>query len=129
LEKYRIGAPGYESTDHWPLVWNKPNAPQYSANATLSGGMDNARYYLSVGHVQQDYNIDGFTWGRTNFAANLQASLSDRLTIGTELRAQQSLRDEIAMLGDQDAVRTALLTAHSSWPFEHPYTGPNKDLI
>ena len=130
LELYRIGAPGYESTDHWDLV-NSPNAPEYNVNASVSGGAGNVRYYLSAGHVNQTYNFapDDNKFDRSNLTANLQTSLTDRLTIGTELRARYERHENVAVAGNIDPIRTFLLTIHNSWPFQSPYTGPNGDLI
>src|SRR5690606_31044043 len=76
-----------------------------------------------------EYNIDDFVWGRINLQANLQVDLSDRLTIGTELRAQHQDRDEVALVGDQDAIRTAIHGNNSNWPHEQPWIGPNKEYI
>jgi hypothetical protein len=110
---------------------NTPNAPEYHLNASISGGASNAQYYLSVGHVHQTYNYnpDDNKFKRTNLTANLQTSLSNAFTIGTELKANYELRDEVAVLGATDPIRTFILTAHSSWPTQDPYTGPDHDLV
>jgi len=130
LESYRIGAPGYESTDHWDLMYT-PNAPEYNLNASVSGGGDNEQFYLSVGHVNQTYNFtpDDNKFDRTNLTANIQTSLTDRLTIGTELRARYERHENVAVAGNVDPIRSHLLTINSSWPHQHPFTGPNNDLI
>jgi TonB-linked SusC/RagA family outer membrane protein len=124
LEKYRQGAPGFESTDYYDLGMNNPNAPQYNLNANISGGSENAQYYLSGGHQQQDYNVSGFTWGRSNLVANLSVDLSSNFRIGTELRAQQRITDGLAIppanASDGDAIRTVLFSVNS----QHPHTNP-----
>src|SRR5690606_37906132 len=66
LEQYRVEAPGYQTYHDHTLLWNRLNAPQYSFNGSLSGGTESVQYYASAGHLQQDYNIRDFTWGRTN---------------------------------------------------------------
>src|SRR5690606_33688484 len=60
LEKWRLGEPGYETTNYYDLSINNPNAPQYQLTANISGGSQSAQYYLSAGHQQQDYNIKNF---------------------------------------------------------------------
>src|SRR5690606_9854854 len=85
LELWRLGGPGYESTNHWDLLYSQPHAPQYTLNANLSGGAENVRYYLSAGHTSQDYNFRENNFHRSNLTANLESTLTEGLTIGTEL--------------------------------------------
>lgn len=133
LEKWRRGEPGYESTDYYKLSMNNPNAAQYNLNANISGGSQSAQYYLSAGHQQQDYNVKGFTWGRSNLQANLSVDLSSNFRMGTELRAQQRITDGLAIppanASDGDAVRTILFSANSQWPHLKPFIGPNNEYL
>lgn len=129
LAKWKSGAPGYESTDHYPLVINNPNAPQYSLNANVSGGASRAQYYLSVGHVRSEYLMRDNAFSRTNVQANLSSDLTENFTIGTEISARQELQDNIAVQGSSDIVRSLLLGIHSSWPMENPWLDPEHTMI
>ncbi len=129
INNWRQGGPGYESTDHYPLVINNRNAPQYNLNANVSGGSSNAQYYLSVGHVKSEYLMRDNAFSRTNVQANLSSDLTDRFRIGTEISARQELQDNIAVQGDQDIVRSLLLGIHSSWPFQNPWLDDDRTMI
>jgi TonB-linked SusC/RagA family outer membrane protein len=121
LNLWRTGAPGYESTNHYPLVVNNPNAAQYNVNASVSGGASNVQYYLSLGHVNQDYVMRENNWNRTNVQANLSSELAQGLRIGTEISGRLEVHDNIAVAGDQDVVRSMLLGVHTSWPTQNPW--------
>lgn len=129
LEKWRIGAPGFETTDHYPLVINNKNAPQYTLNANVSGGSNNAQYYLSVGHVRSEYLMADNAFSRTNLQTNLSSDLTENFRIGTEISARQELQDNVAVQGGDDIVRSLLLGIHSSWPMENPWLDPERTMI
>lgn len=133
LAKWQAGTePGYQSTNYFPLSMNNPHAPAYSLDANVSGGTESAQYYLSAGHQKQEYNVENFTWGRSNLVANLSVDLSSNFRIGTELRAQQRVTDGVAIppqQGDGDAIRTVLWSVNSQWPTRYPYLGPNDEYL
>jgi TonB-linked SusC/RagA family outer membrane protein len=128
LERWRQGGPGYESVDYYDLAILS-NRPQWNAAASVRGGTQSAQYYLSLGHVQQDYNMRDFTWGRSNLSANLSVDLSNSFRIGTELRALNGVTDGVAIAGDTDPIRHLLFTVNTSWPEQQPMIGPNKEYI
>jgi TonB-dependent SusC/RagA subfamily outer membrane receptor len=57
LEQWRIGGPGFESHNYYDLIMNNPNAAQYGADVSVSGGTTNSQFRLSINHTQQDYII------------------------------------------------------------------------
>jgi TonB-linked SusC/RagA family outer membrane protein len=129
LELWRIGAPGYESFNQKEVVINRPNAPQYNLNANVSGGAENATYYLSIGHVKQDWAMLDNSFNRTNLQANVQADLSDRLRIGVQLSGGQENRDNVAVAGREDPVFNMTLGTNSSWPMDNPWANGNRDYV
>src|SRR5690606_5757466 len=102
LELWRTGALGYESYNQYDVVINNPNAPQYNLNASASGGAENATYYLSVGHVGQEYVMEGHSFDRTNLQANLRTELGGGIVVGTQLSARVENRNNVAIPGRDD---------------------------
>jgi TonB-linked SusC/RagA family outer membrane protein len=129
LENWRLGAPGFESYDQYDVVINNPNAPQYNINASASGGASNASYYFSVGHVGQEYVLEGHSFDRTNIQTNVRAELGRGVTVGTQLSARVENRDNVAIPGRDDPLWNGFLGINSSWPMDNPYANGNPNYI
>jgi TonB-linked SusC/RagA family outer membrane protein len=129
LENWRTGAPGFESFNQYDVVINNPNAPQYNLNASASGGASNATYYLSVGHVGQEYVMEGHSFERTNVQTNVRAELGSGVVVGTQLSARVENRDNVAIPGRDDPMWNGFLGINSSWPMDNPYANGNTDYI
>ncbi len=130
LEKWRQGTePGYQSYNQYDHVVNNPNAAQYNLDANVSGGSENSTYYFSVGHVNQDYVMNGHNFNRTNIQANVHSDITNQLTIGTEISGRIGNRDNVAIPGREDPIWNALLGANSSWPTDNPYANGNPDFV
>jgi len=75
---------------------------QVSAN----GGSDKVQYFISGGYYSQDgivvYGNDKFE--RYNFRSNINANISDRFTVGTNLQISNSLQDKMSSSGDSPGV-------------------------
>lgn len=79
---------------------------------TASGGTDKVQYLLSAGYYKQDgiviYNNDRYR--RLNFRTNINASITDRLTIGTNLQLSSADQDKLSSKGDAPGIiRHALI--------------------
>lgn len=129
LELWRTGAPGYESYNQYDVVINNPNAPQYNLNASASGGAENATYYLSVGHVGQEYVMEGHSFDRTNLQANLRTELGGGIVVGTQLSARVENRNNVAIPGRDDPMWNGFLGINSSWPMDNPWANGNRDYV
>ncbi|MBO3270806.1 TonB-dependent receptor [Hymenobacter defluvii] len=127
LEKWRTGAPGYKSYDYYKEVL-RPNVPQYSANASVSGGSENVRYYVSGTHLAQEALIRDFHFKRTNLQANVEANVTKRLTIGTQIYARIEDRFQAGVPGIDDYFNP-FLSIFSMWPTESPYANDNPAYI
>lgn len=80
--------------------------------ATASGGTDKVQYLISGGAYKQDgiviYNNDQYQ--RLNLRANINANLTDRLTIGTNLQLSYVSQDKLSSKGDAPGIiRHALI--------------------
>ena len=130
LEKWRLGVePGYQSYNQYDYVVNNPNAAQYNSNISISGGSENTSYYISAGHVGQDFVMKGHSFSRTNVQSNLQATILRGLVVGTQLSYRIESRDNVAIPGRDDPIWNALLGTNSSWPMDNPYANGNPNYV
>ena len=104
---------------------------QVSAN----GGTDNVQYLLSAGYFGEDgivvENHDKYQ--RLNFRVNINANLSDRLRVGTNLQISNAVQDKLSSSGDAPGIiRHAMLrppvlsvyksTSDPTYTSSDPYT-------
>ncbi len=73
---------------------------------SASGGSDKVQYLISGGYYTQNgiviYNNDQYE--RLSFRTNINANITDRLTIGTNLQISNTLQDKISSSGDAPGV-------------------------
>jgi TonB-linked SusC/RagA family outer membrane protein len=73
---------------------------------TASGGTDRIQFLLSGGYYRQDgivvFNNDKYE--RINFRTNIDAKLTERLTVGTNLLLANTQQDKISSKGDAPGV-------------------------
>ncbi|GBU07825.1 SusC/RagA family TonB-linked outer membrane protein [Bacteroidales bacterium] len=82
IELFRNGA----GTNWYDETFNK-TASQYYVNANLAGGSENIKYFASVGHHNEDGMIDNFNYKKYNFRTNVDAKVTKRFSIGTDIDA------------------------------------------
>ena len=80
--------------------------------ASVNGGSDNVQYLISTGYYKQDgivvQNHDGYE--RFNFRSNVNANVTDRFKVGTNLQLSFAKQDKLSSSGDVPGViRHALL--------------------
>jgi len=80
--------------------------------ASVNGGSDNVQYLISTGYYKQDgivvQNHDGYE--RFNFRTNVNANVTDRFKVGTNLQLSFAKQDKLSSSGDVPGViRHALL--------------------
>ncbi len=83
-----------------------------SLQVSASGGSDAVQYLLSAGYYGQNGIVvdDHDQYKRFNFRANINANISDRLKIGTNLLISYAKQDKLSSSGDAPGViRHALL--------------------
>jgi TonB-linked SusC/RagA family outer membrane protein len=73
---------------------------------SASGGSDKVQYLISAGYYGQNgiviYDNDQFK--RFSFRTNINANITDRFTIGTNLQISNSIQDKISSSGDAPGV-------------------------
>lgn len=109
----------------------------YSQNIqiTASGGNEKLQYLLSAGYYDQDgivvFNNDQYR--RFNFRTNINADLTDRLKIGTNLQLSYAIQDKLSSKGDEPGIirhallRPPILSVYKNvndptWSEEDPFT-------
>jgi len=77
-----------------------------SAQVSANGGSDKVQYLLSGGFYKQDgiviFNNDQYK--RVNFRANINANLTDRFKIGTNLQISNEAQDALSSKGDAPGI-------------------------
>lgn len=73
---------------------------------TASGGSDKVQFLLSGGYYRQNGIViyDNDKYQRFNFRTNIDANLTDRLTVGTNLLLSNTLKDAISSKGDAPGI-------------------------
>jgi TonB-linked SusC/RagA family outer membrane protein len=79
---------------------------------TASGGSDKVQYLISGGAYKQDGIVifDNDKYQRLNFRTNINANMTDRFTVGTNLQLSYIVQDKLSSSGDAPGViRHALI--------------------
>jgi TonB-linked SusC/RagA family outer membrane protein len=103
-----------------------------SAQLTVNGGSEKVQYLLSGGFYKQDgiviFNNDQYK--RINFRANVNANVTERLKIGTNLQLSNEDQDALSSRGDAPGIirhaflRPPVLSVYKS-PSDPTYTANN----
>lgn len=83
IEQYRTGQKG---TD-WYKETFKDHASQYYANVNVSGGTENVKYFVSLGHHNEDAIVDGYNYQKYNLRSNIDTKITERLKLSVDIDA------------------------------------------
>lgn len=83
LDRLRSGEQG---TD-WFKESFKNSASQYYANLNVSGGNERVKYFVSLGHHNENGMVDNFDYQKFNLRSNIDAKITDRLSISADIDA------------------------------------------
>jgi TonB-linked SusC/RagA family outer membrane protein len=96
LTKFKDGSDpwGYPNTDWFGAVFNKW-AGQNSQNASISGGTDNMKYFLSLGAKFQDgiYKNSATSYKQYNFRTNIDGKVNKYINIAFDVAGREEIRD------------------------------------
>jgi TonB-dependent starch-binding outer membrane protein SusC len=93
-------------------------APISNLFASIAGGNERARYFVSGNMLRQDGIVAAYGYERLNGRLNLDYSASDRLTLGTTVALTRSLTDRAS--GD-NTIYGAFANSLASHPFDAVY--------
>ncbi len=96
LQKYSDGSDpwGHPNTDWFHEVF-KPWSMQNQVNASISGGTDNMKYFLSLGTRYQDgiYRNSAVNYKQYDFRTNIDGKISKNIDIAFDVAGREELRD------------------------------------
>ncbi|CAN5788326.1 TonB-dependent receptor [soil metagenome] len=82
------------------------NGHSQNLQLTASGGSDKVQYLISGGYYSQNGIVvyDNDQYKRLSFRTNVNANVTDRFTVGTNLQISNSIQDKISSSGDAPGV-------------------------
>lgn len=96
LQKFADGSDpwGYPNTDWFGAVF-RPWAGQNSQNASISGGTDNMKYFLSLGAKFQDgiYKNSATNYKQYDFRTNIDGKVNKYINIAFDVAGREEIRD------------------------------------
>lgn len=118
----------YNINTNWMDELVKNSALMYSLEGRVQGGSDKARYYLSLGHYDQDGLIQSSGLRRETLRANIDSKVNNWLTIGFSGNlGYEKFQTNSAAAGNQSNNNGAIysnnpfLAAFNLLPFDSPY--------
>lgn len=119
-EDYR----GYD----WYHNYVRSAAPQYYANANLSGGSEKVTYYASLSHVGQEAVFQDYTFNRTNLQTNVDVNITDNLKFGTQISGKIDNTINPGLPGSDD-YEARKLSVIGMLPIYRPYANDNEQYV
>ncbi|TDH28704.1 SusC/RagA family TonB-linked outer membrane protein [Segetibacter sp. 3557_3] len=115
--------PGYEGFDWYKYIYI--DAPQSSHKVSISGGSDNADYYIAGTTISQKPMLRNFGDGLTrhNVQANVNATVSKRVKFGVQLNGYWSRLSNTNIPGDD--YDFAGETSYRNLPTHRPFANDN----
>ncbi|MEP7108794.1 MAG: TonB-dependent receptor [Ferruginibacter sp.] len=121
------------NTDWQKELFNRGISKNLQVSA--SGGSEGVQYLISAGYYGQDGIVveDHDQYKRFNFRTNINANISERLKVGTNIQLSYAKQDKLSSSGDAPGIiRHALLRppvlsvyknpSDPTWSAENPYT-------
>ncbi len=94
LDAYQNGTDrdAYPNTD-WIKATLKDYAPQQQYNLSLNGGTEKTRYFISLGHVNQNGLYSNSNFGRYNFRSNIDVDATATTRISLDVSGRMENRN------------------------------------
>ncbi len=121
MQKWYDGGEGYESTDWWDYLY-VDWAPRQKHNLSARGGTENISYYLGLGVSDQQSVIasEDFWYKRYNLLSNIDAKISDRISISMDLSYSHEHASETELSQTNGWVYKAQPMASATFPGAYP---------
>ncbi len=125
LEKFGNGSDplNYPNYDYYNL-YVRDYTPMMEQNLTVRGGSDKIKYFFLLGGHKATAmwgHDDNQTYKKYNFRSNVEAQITNNLTLSMDLGARSELRNDLV----QDAYLMASWMQYS-WPIVNPKTPDGK---
>lgn len=133
LEKWKSGYYNPETGEDyrgydWYHNYVRSAAPQYYANANLSGGSEKVTYYASLSHVGQEAVFQDYTFNRTNLQTNVDVNITDNLKFGTQISGKIDNTINPGLPGSDD-YEARKLSVIGMLPIYRPYANDNEQYV
>lgn len=133
LEKWRTGYYNPETGEDyrgfdWYNNYVGKAAPQYYANASISGGSEKATYYVSLSHVGQDAVFEDYHFDRTNLQTNVDVNICKGLTFSTQISGKIDNTRNPGLPGSDD-YQARKLSVIGMLPIYRPYANDNEQYV
>ncbi|OZI06847.1 hypothetical protein BWI93_17775 [Siphonobacter sp. BAB-5385] len=110
--------PGFQSFDWYNYIWQ--TRPQIYGSLNVSGGSDNADYYISLNRVEQKSMLRNFHgFDRTNFQSNVNFNITKKLKVGVLMNGRLERNRQPGLPGDD--YDFALQAAFRNLPTKRPF--------
>ncbi len=91
VQKMKDGVDGWGNTNWYKKVFSTGTNMHHNVSAT--GGSEKLRYFTSIGAFSQKGNVDKFNYDRFNLRSNIDAKLSNNLTMELGISGRIEMRD------------------------------------
>lgn len=91
VQYMKEGSHGWGNTDWYGLMFGTGTSQHHNISAT--GGSDKAKFFTSVGYLNQKGNVTGYNFERFNLRSNVDAKLSDDLDFTIDIAGRIEQRD------------------------------------
>ena len=129
LQKYADGSDpwGHPNTDWFKSVF-KPYAGQNQLNASISGGTDNMKYFLSLGTRYENgiYKNSATNYKQYDFRTNIDGKVTKNISIAFDVSGRQEVRD-YPTVSSWDSFRM-LMRGKPTMPAYWPNGDPGPDI-
>jgi TonB-linked SusC/RagA family outer membrane protein len=125
VERYRIGAPGYEGTNWYDETF-KESAFQQQHNFSASGGTQRVSFYTSLGYTEDQgiLKSNDLNYDRYSFRANITAQLTKNLKADVQTSGRYDFKEEPG--GNFFGI---FKTTRVGDPTARPYANNNTDYL
>ncbi|MBR6054874.1 MAG: TonB-dependent receptor [Bacteroidales bacterium] len=122
IQAMREGRDGWDNVDYVKKVFGTGLTQKH--NVTIQGGMDKARFFTSVGIMDQKGNIDKFNYRRYNVRVNVEGDLSKYFSYKVGVSGVLGVRSTPAFLSggsDSGATEVGWFSIARQVVQMHPY--------
>jgi TonB-linked SusC/RagA family outer membrane protein len=129
IQKFKDGSDpwGHPNTDWFKSVF-KPWSAQNYQNASVSGGTENMKYFLSFGHKYEDayYKHSATNYEQYDFRSNIDGKISKNITVSFDVSGRQENKN-YPTVGAGDIFRM-LMRGKPDMPAYYPTGQPGPDI-
>jgi len=92
INSMRLGINGWGNTNWYDKLWG--TGTRTSHNISASGGNEKYKFFVSLGYLKENGNLDNFDNARYNLRANINAKITSNLTLDLGISGRVSDKHE-----------------------------------